>query len=262
MNTQAANLNGAAGRPVEVVLTRKPRCDSPLRQLPEPRQAEVVERLKTNTLAVVRDQLALTGVEVSLSSLSKFRTWYLKRMEERTTRVTEMLADMEALCGLAKGRNMAGVTDAQIAKLTVRYLSIRALANRDSMAWARVHGMRLKGEQFKLQKRRMALQDRFLSLRDRRVELLERAEARKQAKAANTRANSTMPHEPQIANQHSTTSPTMGCEYGKLKCASNLIPPTTPPSIHPAPDQNTTPGVAMGCNPPPSIPHLSEEPKT
>ena len=130
---------------------------------------------------------------------------------------------------------MAGVTDAQIAKLTVRYLSIRALANRDSMAWARVHGMRLKGEQFKLQKRRMALQDRFLSLRDRRVELLERAEARKQAKAANTRVNSTMPREPQIDNQHSTHCPTTGCEAEKQKCAGTFDPsnhprlPFTPP---------------------------------
>jgi hypothetical protein len=262
MNDQTTNLNEAAGRRVEVVLTRKPRCDSPLRQLPEPRQAEVVERLRTNTLAAVRLELAVDGIQVSIPALSQFRIWYLKRMEERTMRVSEMLAEMEAICVVAKGRKVAGVTEAQIAKLTVKYLSIRALANRDSMAWARVHGMRLKGEWLKLQKRRMALQDRFLSLRNRRVQLLEQAEARKQASAARRKAKSTVPHELHTQEQHPTHSPAAGSEGEKQKCAGISTPQPVAPLVQPARDQSATSGAPTGCNPSHSVPRFNEGQKT
>ena len=262
MNDQITNMNPAASRPIEVVLTRKPRCDSPLRQLPEPRQAEIVEQLKTTSLAGVRTGLAATGVKTSLSSLSKFRSWYLKRMEQRTTRVTEMLADMEAICRMARGRNMSGVTDAQLTKLTVRYLSIRALADRDSVAWVRVHGLRIKGERVKLQKRRMALQDRFLALRDRRVDLLERAEARRQAKAANAGVNSTTTHDRKIGVQHATLFPAMGSEAENQKCAGKSAHQTTSPLMQPAQKQNTTSDAPTSCNLPPPLPPLNGDRKT
>ncbi len=60
-------------------LERKSRADSPLWNMGEERQAEVIEYLRDHTFTETRKMLAAEGIQTSEGSLCQFRAKYLMR---------------------------------------------------------------------------------------------------------------------------------------------------------------------------------------
>ncbi len=136
-------------------LGRKPRCDSPLRRLPAEAQAQIMERLETSTLEEVRRALGEAGVAVTVKTLSKFRRWYLGRVESEVGRVREMVDNVAALKEVAGDGMMAEMTEEKMFRFVQQALCVKAFKEKDNEGFARLFRLWLERRKGALEARKL-----------------------------------------------------------------------------------------------------------
>lgn len=131
--------------------SRKPRGDSKLKVLPEARQDQIIELLKSKTMAEVRAELAQDGLHTSLASLSEFYSWWHLRQQFQEDESTT-----EALLEELK-REIPGLTDQQIDELGQRTFSLLSIRKQDLEGFVQLRSARtkaiLEAEKLKLRER-------------------------------------------------------------------------------------------------------------
>lgn len=161
----------------------KPRSDSPLKNLSEERQAQIIDwcnEPKTDTCVgghkFAKQQLADDGLKVSEGALSDFYSWWhLRRDFQRTDSLTH---DFEEL--LRKEFPTADPT--RIQEFGQSFFTMQAMAKRDSGEFREMEKLRLAKETAETKGRQ---EEKKLQLAERRIVLLEenQAKAKEQLKA-------------------------------------------------------------------------------
>ena len=129
----------------------KPRSNSPLRMLPEERQAEIITRLKAGSLEDARQWLAQDGFKTSTGALSEFWSWWHLRQQRRQDQ-----SDTETLLEeLAKDNPT--LSEKKLFSYGQRIFSTLALKNQDPKDWARIQMLRLNDQRTDLEARRIAV---------------------------------------------------------------------------------------------------------
>jgi hypothetical protein len=150
----------------------KARSDSPLKNLPEERQEQIVEwcnTLKTADCAggykFAKEQLAADGIKASEGALSEFYSWWhLRRDFQRNDSLTR---DFEELLK----KEFPAAAPGKIQEFGQTFFTMQAAAKRDSKEFREMEYLRLSKETGITKARQ---KDQELALATRRVELLER----------------------------------------------------------------------------------------
>ena len=90
---------------------------APSAQLPEARQQEIIERLKTASLVEVSRELTIAGLRVSPKVTVRFRAWYFDRLQRRVSQICEVLGELEAIRQHVQGGHTSPLTGEQISNL-------------------------------------------------------------------------------------------------------------------------------------------------
>lgn len=133
-------------------LDRKPRGDSVLKTLPEPRQREIAEHAQAHTLAETAAWLAKDGLKVSGYQLSTFLSWWRSRQffganEATAEAIKEQIA-----------REVQGLSDAELDELGQKAFSLLAIReeNLDGFVKVRTAVSKAKFEALKVEIRQAA----------------------------------------------------------------------------------------------------------
>jgi hypothetical protein len=124
---------------------RKPRPDSPLRMLPEERQAAIMEMLEDKSYAQVRKSLAKDGLVVSENALSKFRSWWLLREQFK-----EMSDTTDTLVELKK-QEQPDLTPEELFNYGQQVFGTLAVKSQNVKHWKLVQGLRQKESDLRFQ---------------------------------------------------------------------------------------------------------------
>jgi len=116
----------------------KPRADSPLKTLPEPRQDEIAEYLREHTLKDTRAWLAQDGFKTSITALSLFGTWHATRRQ-----LARNDATVQALLQDLKTANPDWTPD-QINQAGQAFFTALAIQQQDPRGWASAQAIALK----------------------------------------------------------------------------------------------------------------------
>ena len=136
-----------------VGIGRKPRCDSPLRTLPEPFQARIMELLALNSYRRIRQWLAQQGIRTTELTLIRFRRWYLQRHQQ---------SDLAKSCDLILAgiqRGNSALTPEQVFNYGHSVWSLLALKNADLPTWNAAQKSWLQAGQEKRKERSLALRE-------------------------------------------------------------------------------------------------------
>ena len=131
---------------------RKPRGDSVLKTLPEPRQREIAEHGNAHTLAETAAWLAKDGLQVSGYQLSTFLSWWRSRQFFGANDATaQAIQDQIA-------QEVQGLTDAELDELGQKAFSLLAIReeNLDGFVKVRTAVSKAKFEALKLEIRQAA----------------------------------------------------------------------------------------------------------
>jgi hypothetical protein len=217
MNNLYTRIAESAARLPDPTLDRKPRSDSPLRQLPEARQQEIIERLKTASLAEVSRELTIAGLRVSPKVLCVFRTWYYGRLQQRVSQICQVLGELEVVRQHVQGRQTPQLTGEQISHLAQQSFAANLILHGDSTGWARTHRMYLLEKELKIK-------ERAIAVKDRRNDLIERI----QVELATIRDNKNKPAAPvQKPPPVKTTNPSAAASYAAQP--AEIPAPESPP---------------------------------
>jgi hypothetical protein len=197
MNNFYTRIAESAARSPDLALDRKARSDSPLRQLPEARQQEIIERLKTASLVEVSRELTIAGFPVSPRVLCSFRNWYFGRLQRRVSQICQVLGELEALRQHVQGGHMSPLSGEQVSNIAHQAFAARLILHGDSTGWARAQRMYLQGKELKIK-------ERALAIKDRRNDLIERMQA--QLATISDNENKTVAPGRQPAQEHPTNS--------------------------------------------------------
>lgn len=125
----------------------KPRSDSKLKTLPEDRQEQIIEWIRTpksesspGGLQHAREQLAADGLRVSLRALSEFWSWW--QLRERFTAADARTAQ---IVDLLKERSPDMSPD-RIREFGQAVFELEAIAEKDSEAYVSLQSLRLARE--------------------------------------------------------------------------------------------------------------------
>jgi hypothetical protein len=122
----------------------KPRSDSPLKTLPEARQADIAEYLKAHSLAETAAWLKLDGIKTSATALGEFGSWYsLRQQLSRNSSTVETL-----LAEFLKANPKT--SPEKIQAMGQSFFSALALEQQDIKAWFLTQQLGLKKEQLRL----------------------------------------------------------------------------------------------------------------
>lgn len=160
----------------------KPRSDSPLKNLHEDRQQQIIDwcnEPKTETCVggykFAKQQLAADGIKVSEGALSDFYSWWhLRRDFQRTDSLTR---DFEELLK----QSFPTADPEKIQKFGQTFFTMQAMARRDSEEFREMEKLRLAKETAETKGRQ---KDEEIDLARRRVTLLERNASKAKEKLA------------------------------------------------------------------------------
>lgn len=133
---------------------RKTRPDSPLRNLPEDRQAAIIAMMEgpqNKSFAEIKKHLASDGLRVSENALSEFRSWYLLRRQfKEAEQSTDTLVELLKL-------DMPELSEEKLFRYGQLIFSQMALKTQDPAVWTETQKLNLKKEEQRLQERRIAI---------------------------------------------------------------------------------------------------------
>jgi hypothetical protein len=184
MNHETTKMNDRAAGLPDITLDRKPRSDSPLRQLSAEQQAAIIERLKTASHAAVSRELTAAGFPVSARVLWGFRAWYLRRLERRLSHASQMVADLEGLRRLVHSGKLPQLTEEQVFSFAQQSFCLQSILHGESLPFLRIHRLSLDAKELKLKERTLAVRDRRNDLLNRRQAKLEEGRLRREKAAA------------------------------------------------------------------------------
>ena len=152
-------------------VTEKTRADSPLRSLPEERQAEIVDRLDgTNgqpvqTYAAVRQWLAEGGFHCTENALARFRTWHLLRQQrERNAEFArELVAQLREDSPELSPERLFNYGEQVFARL--------AIESQDAKEWARIQLVQQRQRKLEIEDRKATIMEGRLKLQEERMAL-------------------------------------------------------------------------------------------
>ncbi len=115
---------------MKTIILRKPRKDSHLKTLPEQKQAEIIEYLRSNTYPDTVKWLAGSGISTSHNALSRFwKDWHLRQqLEHNESTVSQVMKDL---------KNTADFSEKELLQAGHKYFSVMAIAEEDSLTWKR-----------------------------------------------------------------------------------------------------------------------------
>lgn len=165
----------------------KARSDSPLKNLPEDRQAQIIDWCNTVKTAecsggykYAKEQLAADGIKASEGALSEFYSWWHLRRDFR--RNDSLARDFEELLR----KEFPKAEPGKIQEFGQTYFTMNAAARRDPKEFREMEYLRLSKETAETKGRQ---EERKLSIAERRIVLLEKkAAAYDRAQAALTEA--------------------------------------------------------------------------
>jgi hypothetical protein len=132
---------------------RKPDPErSPLRSLPEDRQAAIMEMSGQVTLEAASRSLAADGIKASPNCISSFRQWYFsKQRSTRTNAVVEsILEDIKA--------NNPQISRRQLFAHGQKMFSALAIADQDASDWARIQRLNLRDDMTEVERQKFQRQ--------------------------------------------------------------------------------------------------------
>lgn len=146
---------------------RKPRPDSPLRNLPPERQAAIIAYLEKHSILETKNWLAQDGFSASQDALSKFRSWYLlERQYQEYRETTDQLIEQ-----IKEG--MPGLTEEQITSYGQKVFNTLAIRSQDPEIWRVAQGIRLKDAKLALDTRHIALLEKKAAQAEAAMEVVE-----------------------------------------------------------------------------------------
>jgi|SRR5579884_271193 len=127
---------------------RKPRGDSPLRTLPEERQAEIIALMKKHTTAKVRAMLIKDGLTVSTGALSDFFSWWHLRQQ-----FTQNQSDVSTLLEQLK-KAQPELSEKQLFNYGQQVFSLLAMKTENPEIWTWVQKTRQKEEELQIERQK------------------------------------------------------------------------------------------------------------
>jgi hypothetical protein len=127
---------------------RKPRSDSPLRTLPEERQAQVIELMKQNSIPETRKQLMKDGLTVSTGALSDFYSWWHLRQQFKQNQ-----SDVSTLLEQLKTAQPA-MSEEQLFNYGQQLFGLLAVKNQDAESWTWIQKTRQKQEELQIERQK------------------------------------------------------------------------------------------------------------
>lgn len=147
---------------------KKPRSDSPLRMLPEDRQAEVLAYLEGHSVAETVKWLAQDGFKASSGALSEWRSWYLLRQSYKETKSdVETILDNIRRNAEAKGET---VSEEELFSYGQETFAVLALKGKDAKEWARIQSLGLEGKRISGLERRVKVAEEALALAEQKFQ--------------------------------------------------------------------------------------------
>jgi len=146
---------------------KKPRANSPLRTLPEERQAAIIERLKTGSRDEVRKWLAEDGFKTSTGALSEFWSWWHLRQQFQQNQ-----SDVDTLLENLRKQEPA-LSEEKLFAYGQQVFSVLAMKNEDAKDWARIQMLRLNDQRTALEARRIAILEKKAEQFDQAKQVME-----------------------------------------------------------------------------------------
>lgn len=115
-------------------MTRKPRCDSVLKTLPEERQADIVEHLTKEGYTKTVKWLRADGIKTSRTALSDFHSWW-----QLHTRVRTWEQDALSMVELLKGKH-PDMNEAELQGYANQYFQLKAIKEDDAELYLELAG--------------------------------------------------------------------------------------------------------------------------
>lgn len=111
---------------------QEPRIDAKLKTLPDDRQEEIFAKLKADGLDKTRAWLAEDGLQVSLPTLSAFRSWYRLKLQYalKESRALQLMELMKS--------EQPEISEEKLFKYGQLFFSSAALEEEDSKGWVNV----------------------------------------------------------------------------------------------------------------------------
>lgn len=148
-------------------MNKKPRSDSPLKTLPEARQADIAEYLAAHSLAETVAWLKEDGIKTSIASLSEFGSWYaLRRQLSRNEQTVETL-----LAEYVKSD--PNLSPEKIQAMGQAFFSAMSLAQQDPESWVQVQKLNLQRAAMELDQRRVVLLEKKAAQLDQVKQVVE-----------------------------------------------------------------------------------------
>jgi hypothetical protein len=141
---------------------KKPRSNSPLRTLPDERQAAIIERLKTGSRDDVRKWLAEDGFTTSTGALSEFWSWWHLRQQFKQNQ-----SDVETLLDNLRKQEPT-LSEEKLFAYGQRVFSVLAVKNEDAKDWARIQSVGLEGKRIAGLERKVTVAEEALKLAEKK----------------------------------------------------------------------------------------------
>jgi len=122
--------------------------ESPLRTLPEERQAAIIELLKKNSTVNTRKELIADGLTVSTGALSEFWSWWHLRRQFKQTQsdVQTLMEDLRT--------QKPGLSEGEIFAHGQKVFSLLAMKNESAEDWSRIQKTRQREELIKIERQK------------------------------------------------------------------------------------------------------------
>lgn len=144
---------------------KKPRGDSPLKNLPPARQAEIYEHLSSHTLAATEKWLADDGFKTSSAALSYFRTWWQAVLRDQKVNAWLECEKLEH----------PELSEEELFRRGQRKFSLISIAEEDPEAWVKIQRTQRDKDAITLDKDKFEEMKRKAKQSDEAKEVIESA---------------------------------------------------------------------------------------
>lgn len=174
--------------------TKIPRCDAVLQNLPEDRQAEIIEKRKKDGLVKTCAWLRKDAIQVSPSTLSHFCSWY-RLKQQSAIRESRALQLMEII-----KQKQPGLSPTELFEYGQMFFSTMSLEEEDRESWVSVQQLTTSknleeakllirqqaeermNEKLKIERRKLALLEKKAAQADKAKGVLEDKELNEEEK--------------------------------------------------------------------------------